>query len=136
MRVQNDAVGRVILIAAILMAALAQAEARGGRASATAFFPTSFYRGLLARNPVPLGKLPPYWFAAGGWPAPLYTYVQQRLLDAQPAPPPPRAPSLSLSPSSPKTVRVPAAYLELARANAPTGPMWVKTERGFRLVTD
>ena len=34
---------------------------------------------------------------------------------------------------TPVTKRVPDAYLAVARSEAPSGPLWVKTARGFRL---
>jgi hypothetical protein len=103
-----------------LAAALLPLPASAGHVAATGYRPAAFYRALLLRHP------PRYWFGGTVF-TPLAPVLAARQGVVTPSSPQPqRRPP-------PKTLRVPAQYLEAALHAPHTGPLWVKTARGFRL---
>ena len=107
---------------ALVAAAVVLADAPALAQSANGFRTGAFYRALL-RSPAK----PAYWAGGTVW-VPLAPILS-----------PPRAAAAPVTPVPPKpapvTKRVPDAYLAAARSDAPNGPAWVKTVRGFRLET-
>ena len=109
---------RVIrVIRLMLFAALAVVVAQPAlAASANVYRGGAYYRALLLRAP------PGYWLGGTVW-TPLAPIVY-----------PPRAAGAPTQPSSqPVTRRVPEPYVAAAHRAPPSGPLWVKTAKGFRL---
>ena len=110
-------VRRAVALALVALAIGAQPAAAAGT-SATAYRGAAYYRALLATRP------PPYWNGGGVWPpANVVVHTPGPAVATRPAP----------RPAPPKTLRVPDGFLEAARNATSSGPLWVKTERGFRL---